>query len=113
MSIREHILKLQLEVGSGDLLPERAAEILTELSSLLGNVLDEIRARDMEYNKKLLEIYETEKVSNRAKLKASVTSEYENMRIARDTKDLVVEMIRGLKYFIKSKEEEYKTVKYQ
>ena len=90
-----------------DLLPERASEILAELSALLGNVNDEIRFRDMEYNRKFLEIRQSEESAATAKIKAQTTEEYELMREARDTKEVMLEMIRSLKYFQRAKEQEY------
>lgn len=109
-TIRNLIEEMQNEILNTDLLPERAAEILTRLSALLGNCNDEIRIRDIEYNKKLLECYQKEEKANRAKIIAEITSEYEAKRIARDTKELAVELMRSIKYFLKSKSEELHSV---
>jgi len=106
MTIIELIAKRQLEVASDDLQPDRAAEIIKELAALLGNINDEIRHRDYEYNMVLLrELDSTEKV-NRARIKAETSDEYMAKRKARDTKELTVEMIRGLKYYLKAKGDE-------
>jgi hypothetical protein len=105
-TIREYITLYQNEILKGNLLPQRAAEILTEISALLGNLNDEITKRDIEYNKILLECYNKETTANRAKIKANITPEYESMRTARNTKELAIELIRSLKYFLKSQEEE-------
>lgn len=113
MTIRERITEYQNEIVKGDLLPGRASEILVELSALVGNVNDEIRTRDIEYSKILLKHYEQEATANRAKIKAETTPEYEAKRIARDTKELAVEMCRSLKFFLKAKGEEYEMGKYQ
>lgn len=107
MTIRELIKERQNEVlKSKDLMPARAAEILVELSALIGNCLDEIRNRDLEYNRVLLHFYQTEEKANRAKIRAESTQEYEAKREARDTKELVIEIIRSIKYFLRDKEEE-------
>lgn len=107
-TIREIIQNDQNEILKGNLLPIRAAEILTEISALIGNLNDEITKRDMDYNKVLLDWYDKEEIANRAKIRANITPEYEAMRIARNTKDLAIELIRSLKYFLKAMGDEYK-----
>ncbi len=108
MSIREMIASYQSEVLAGNLLPIRASEILTEVSALLGNINDEITKRDMEYNEYLLKCLETEKSANRAKIRAGISEQYKLMRDARNGEKSAVELIRSLKYFLKSKEEEFR-----
>lgn len=109
MTILKLILERQAEVrNSADLLPDRAAEILAELSALLGSINDEIRKRDVEYNIVLLNALESETKANRAKIKAQTSQEYLRMREARDTKEVCIELIRSLKYFLKAKQEEYR-----
>ncbi len=108
MKVRELILERQAEVrNSADLLPDRAAEILAELSALLGSINDEIRKRDVEYNLVLLNALESENKANRAKIKAQTSEEYIEMREARDAKEVCIEMIRSLKYFLTSKKDEW------
>jgi len=104
-TLREMITKRQNEILDGDLHPTRASEILTEISALYGNVLDEVKKRQIIYNKVLFDIYDEEKKANRAKLKAETTDEYENYLQAKNTEKLTLEMIRALKYFLRSKEE--------
>lgn len=113
MTIREIISGIQTEIGQGDLLPGRAAELLNILSSLIGNCNDEIRKRDVEYSKVLLKWLDIEHKANRAKIQAEITPEFEARQIARNTKELTLELIRSLKYFLKAKEEELNTGKYQ
>ena len=107
-TIREMINEYQNEILKGELQPQRARVILIELSSLIGNLNDKIRVADMEFNKVLMACYESEEKANRAKIKAEISPEFEAKRIARDTKDLTIELIRSLKYFMKSFEEEYR-----
>lgn len=112
MTIRALILERQNEIkNSPDLLGGRAAEILVEVTALLGNINDEIRKRDMEYNKVLLSCFDAEPKANRAKIKAETTEEYQAKREARDTKELTIEIIRSLKYFLKAKEDEFRQSK--
>ncbi|MEK6882162.1 MAG: hypothetical protein AABY22_21270 [Nanoarchaeota archaeon] len=105
------IYSVQSEIADGELLPDRAAELLTQLSALIGNINDEIRKRDVEYSHILLKWLETEEKANRAKIKAECSPEYLVKREARDTKELALELIRSLKYFLRSKEEEFRVSK--
>jgi hypothetical protein len=108
MTIRERIQSYQSEILKGNLMPQRAAEILTEMSALLGNINEEITQRDIAYNKILLKELDLEKSANKAKIKAGITEEYEAMRTARNTEKVAIEVIRGLKYYLKSREEEFR-----
>lgn len=108
MTIRELVKERQLEVKNTDLQVGRASEILKELSAIMGNILDEIRVADIEYNKVLLECYRSEEKANRAKIQAEITPEYIRRREARDTREVVIEMIRSLKFYLRAKEDEYK-----
>jgi hypothetical protein len=106
MTVRELILERQAEVrNSPDLLPDRAAEILAELSALLGSIMDEIRKRDVEYNLVLLNALESENKANRAKIKTQTSLEYLAMLEARDAKEVCLKMIKSLKYFLNFKKE--------
>lgn len=106
LTIRELVKERQKEVRNKDLQWERAAEILDELSSLLGNINDEIRQRDVAYNVTLLGFLNSEEKANRAKIKAECSKEYLDKREARDTKEVCLEMIRSLKYYIRAKGDE-------
>ena len=103
---------IQGEIAKGNLLPVRAAELLTELSALLGNISEEITQRDYEYNLVLLQFLETEAKANRAKIKAEVSKEYLAKRRAYNTRDLAIELIRSLKFFLKAQEQEYREGRY-
>jgi hypothetical protein len=106
MTVRSLIKSAQREIGAGELLPQRAAELLGQLTALMGNVNDEIRDADMEYATVLLRHLEGEEAANRAKIRAETTPEYQRKREARDAKELVVELIRSLKYVLKAQTEE-------
>ena len=105
-TIRDRIRAIQAEVGQADLLPDRGAELLMQSTALIGNVLDEIRQADLIYNNVLLACFETETKANRAKIVAETTPAYQRKREARDTKELLTELIAGLKYFLRMKTEE-------
>jgi hypothetical protein len=106
MTIRDMVAAIQVEMRDTDLQPERAAQLLAKSSALLGNCLAEIREADYHYAVLLLKTMETEKVANRAKVKAEVTPEFQRKQEARDTKELVLEMSRALKYVLRAAAEE-------
>jgi hypothetical protein len=106
-TIRDLVAEYQLRVTKENLGPAEAAEILKDLTALIGNVNTEIRQADFEYSKKLLSCYELEEKANRAKIMAEVSPEYMRKREAKDTKELVIELIRSLKYYLKAFAEEY------
>src|SRR3990167_170663 len=112
-SVREMVGEIQSELLNADLLPERAAEMLTTLSALFGNSLDYNREKETEYNKVLQLSFETQQTANRAKIMAQNDPSYKLFREAQDTKLKIVEIMRSLKYFLKSKEQEFRAGIYQ
>jgi hypothetical protein len=107
------LIEAQNEIAKGDLLEGRASEILNNLAALVGNINDEILKRETEYNKKLLEIYDTEEKVSRAKIVAQLTPEYQSFKEATNVKELNTELMRSLKYYLQAKREEWGTLKYQ
>ena len=106
-SVRELIKGIRDEMReTPDLLPDRAAEMLKDLASLYGNCLDELRHRLMTYNRVKRIAFETELKANRAKILAETDESYEAWLEAKDTKDLCLELIRSLKYYLRNREEE-------
>lgn len=108
LTIRERIQSYQNEILAGSLMPQRASEILTEISALLGNINEQIKNCDIAYNKVLLGFYETEEKANRAKIKADISPEYEAMRDARNVEKVATELIKSLKYLLRSMENEFR-----
>jgi len=105
-TIRDMVKAMQVEIRDSDLQPDRAAQLLTKLTALMGNTNDEIRQADHDYSVTLLFHLDRQEKANRAKIIAEVSPEYQRKREARDTKELVMELVRSLKYFLRSKEEE-------
>lgn len=105
-TIREMIRTMQIEIRDTDLLPDRAADLLRAAAALIGNVNDEIRHADVTYAHVLLRELETSTKANRARIRAETSPEYLRKREARDTKELVIELIRSLKYFLRAKADE-------
>ncbi len=112
MTIREHIMGYQNEILKGNLLPQRAAEILTEIAALIGNINVQIMETEISYNLVLKRCFDSEKTANRAKIEAGTTQEFREMREARNTKELAIEMMRSLKYLLKAMEDEKGAAKY-
>jgi hypothetical protein len=105
MSIRERIKAIQKGL-SGEITPAVARESLVHLTALWGNVNDEVRAADHEYKLVLLGCMSGGEPANRARIRAEVTPQYQRSREAKDTADLVVEMIRSCKAYLRSLDEE-------
>ena len=111
-SIRQMVQDIQNEVAKPDLQPDRAAELLVRLSALTGNISQEVLDKDMAYNQVLLFWLENEAKANRAKVHAECTPEYRAKIEARNTRELATEIIRALKYLLKSKEQEMREARY-
>lgn len=107
ISVRDFVKAIQKELrASTDLTPDRASELLNQATSLLGNCNDEMRHADQEYKQILLHCLRTSEKANRAKIEAETSPQFARWQEARDTRNLTVEMIRSLKVFIRSREEE-------
>ena len=105
-SVREMVRAIQTEVRTDDLAPSRAAHLLLELTALLGNCSEEIRICDAAYAEVLLECLNGSEAASRAKIRAETTSQFRRRQEARDTRELVIELCRSLKYWLRSAEEE-------
>lgn len=97
MSVREMVAGYRREVLAGGLVPSRVGEIAAELSSLLGNIAEEIREADMAFNAVYAGCLDTEKKANRAKIRAELTPEYQRKREAHDVHMVTLELIRSLR----------------
>lgn len=105
-SVREMVREIQVEVRGGDLPPDEARKALNTLTSLIGNCNDEMREADMAYKVVLLHHLDGEEAANRARIRAETTPEYRRAREAKDTRELVIEMVRSLKCVLKSQQDE-------
>jgi len=108
-SVREIVKEIQTEIReSADLQPDRAAELLVTLSSIYGNVLDEIRRTEGLYLNVLRLALESTEKANRAEIMAKTDPSYNEWQVAKNCEKLCIEMTRSLKRFLKTKEQEYK-----
>lgn len=113
-TIRGHVRLIQVEIRDcPDLQPDRAAELLNKLTALLGNCNDAIREADLAFATVLLKFLDSDEAANRAKIRAETTPEYQRKREARDTRELAMELIRSLKYFLKAKQDEWRYAGHQ
>jgi hypothetical protein len=107
MTVRGMVRTIQIEVrDTPDLQPDRAAELLNKLAALLGNCSEEVLNADMAFATVLLRCLESDEAANRAKIRAETTSEYRRKREARDVRELAIELIRSLKFYLKAKQDE-------
>lgn len=106
-TISETVLDIQNEVLNEDLLPDRAAELLTKLSALYGNILMEIQTRELDYNRVLLGFLDAEKVANRARIKAEISDEYQVFQKAKNIEKLATKMMSSLRTYIHNKQKEF------
>lgn len=97
---------IQKELRDGALTPDLTRESLVKLTALLGNVTDEQREADHEYKLVLLGCLQGDDAANRARIRAEVTPQYQRAREAKDTRELVVEMVRSCKAYLRSLDEE-------
>lgn len=104
--LRERISSIQRELSTGALTPDMARENLIQLTALWGNVVDAKRHADHEYKLVLLGCMQGKKAANRARIEAECTPQYQALAELEDLADLVIEMIRSLKEFIRSLNEE-------
>ena len=106
MTIRDRIKVVQKNLLDGALTPDMARESMLHLTSLSGNVAEEVRAAENEYRIVLLTCLEREETANRAKLRAEVSLEYQRFKEAKDTAELVKQMIITLRAVGRSLDEE-------
>jgi hypothetical protein len=106
VSIRERIKVIQRDLMDTGKTPETVRDAVVTLTALLGNVHNEQREADHEYKLVLLGCLQGDEAANRARIRAEVTPQYMRAREAKDTADLVVEMIRSCKAYLRSLDEE-------
>src|SRR5437773_10681311 len=103
-SVRDMVKSAQRELAGGNLLPLRAAELLTQLTALIGNSAAECLDADIAYGAVLLGCLAEYEAASRARIHAEQSAEYRRKREAHDVKDLTVELVRSLKIFCRTVE---------
>ena len=105
-TVRDMVRAIQKQLRDGAITPDMARESLVQLTSLYGNVLDELREAEAAYKIVLLGHLSMEAKANRARMHAEASPEYGRWRAVKDTERLVIEMIRSSKTYLRSLEEE-------
>ena len=106
VTVRERISAIHQQQLKGQTTPSEAAQWLATLGALVGNVLDEIRKAEADYNVVYVGWLDKETKANRAKIRAEMTPEWARLREARDTLKAVESMAASLKYVLKAHETE-------
>lgn len=106
LTIRERIRHIQVALRDQAMTPEMGRTALVSLTALLGNVNDELRAADVDYKRHLLTCFEQEQTANRAKLRAETSPVYARAREAKDTQELVKQLIVTCRAYLRSLDEE-------
>jgi hypothetical protein len=106
VTVRERIAAIHQQQLRGATTPMEAAQWLATLGALVGNVLQEIREAEADYNTIYAGFLDSEQKANRAKVRAESTPEYWRLREARDTLKVVESMSASLKYVLKAHEAE-------
>ncbi len=106
-TIRESIKERAEEIRNiAQIGPARAAEILTELSSLLSSLNTEIVETEYWYHQKVVELLKEHEKSNRAEIYAKATMEYKEVEDRKMQQKALLQMIAGLKYYLREAERE-------
>ena len=105
-SVRDRIKAIQRDILAGAVTPEQSRQWLITLTALLGNVTDEQRVADHDYKLVLLGCLQGDEAANRARIRAEVTPQFQRAEEAKHTAQLVLEMIRSCKVYLRSLDEE-------
>jgi uncharacterized NAD(P)/FAD-binding protein YdhS len=101
-SVRDRIRRTQRTLRDGSLTPSVVRECLMELTALTGNVAEEQREADYAFKLILLAALQTHSKANRARIEAETSPEYVRAREAKDTADLVTELMRSCRTYLRS-----------
>lgn len=106
--IRDRVRGIQKNLRDGALTPDMTRESLMSLTGLLGNCKDEYRTAELAYKPVLLTFLKAGGAANRARIEAECSGEYARLREAKDTTDLVDQMIISCRGYLRSLDEEMK-----
>ena len=107
MTIREQIIQYKDKLSSKkELTPEDASKILVELTAIWGNVNSNLIDAQMDFNKIKLKYLDEGTSVAKAEIKAQISDEYKWYQEVKGYSELVKEMIRGLKYYLRACQDE-------
>ena len=101
MSIRERIKAIQTEMLRGEINPHRAADVLVQLSALLGNLTTEIAAATHDYAVVRRTLFRESGKAAHAKIEGEATEEYARKFAAEAIKGDTQELMNALKILIR------------
>jgi hypothetical protein len=106
VTTRERINKVASDMADGALTPDMAREALILLTALWGNCADDYREAELAYKPVLLTALQGGGAANRARMEAECSPEYARLRQAKDTTDLVKQLIVTCRAYLRSLDEE-------
>jgi hypothetical protein len=110
-TIRDRIKTIQTQFLTRTVTPASVRDNLIMLTALFGNVLDEARLADHDFNLIVAAFVEAGDAVSKAEVRARVTAQYGRAREAKDTERLTLEMIRGCKNYLQSLDTEMSLAK--
>jgi hypothetical protein len=106
-TVREQIAAIQRTVrDSVSLPPAQASDLLNKLTALLGNVLTEVREREVAYRSHFADCRRRFEKANAAKIEAESSPQYATWREAVDAKVLTEQLIVSLRASVRLHTEE-------
>lgn len=108
----EAVKKIRKTIYKEDTSPHEAAYLLNKLSAIVGSFREICLDKEMIYNTELAEIMLTEKTVTLAKIKSKTLDSYREYRSTENQIETVLDMMRSLKYTIKTGMTEHKEANY-
>jgi hypothetical protein len=101
-SVRDLINARRAKMLTGTLTLDDTATLLTDCAALLGNVSEEILEAGQAYALRFKEIADADITVAKAKVIAETTPEYWRLQRANKYREVLLEMLRSLKYRFKA-----------
>ena len=110
-TVRERIADIHAVQLRGSTTGVEAAQWLSTLGALTGNILAEIREAEIAFNAVYVACLDTEEKANRAKIRAEKSPEWWRLREARDLLKQVEHQMATLKYLLRAHEADAKATR--
>lgn len=109
MQTRELYKTFRERMSRGSLSPKEASDIIVRLSAIMGNYSDALLDKQMAFNEKKAECLEKIKSVAKAQVMAECSKEYRDFQEIKGERENIVEMIRSLKYYMRSMEDDFRS----
>lgn len=106
MSTPDRIAEIQAELAEGSLSPLVAREALIQLTAYYASCSQAFTAADLLYKSVLRDCLVRHETAAQARIMAEGSSEYRQLREAQDAQRSALELIRSVKAYMRSMEEE-------